>query len=65
MIELLASMGRAMLVTGTTLFRMADGRIAGEWTCDDSFGRMEQLGMLPTPATGSATGGSPAGGTVR
>lgn len=26
---------------------------------------MKQLGMLPTPATGSATGGSPADGTAR
>ena len=65
MIELLSSMGRAVLVTATTLFRMADRRIAGEWTCADSFGQMKQLGMLPTPATGSATGGCPAGGTVR
>jgi hypothetical protein len=65
MIELLSSMGRAVLVTGTALFRMADRRIAEEWTCGDSFGRMKQLGMLPTPAIGSAMGGSPAGGTVR
>jgi hypothetical protein len=27
--------------------------------------KMKQLGMLPTPATGSATGGSSAGGTAR
>jgi hypothetical protein len=44
---------------------MADGRIAEELTCGDSLGRMKQLGMLPTPATGSATGGSSAGGTAR
>jgi hypothetical protein len=30
-----------------------------------SHGLMKQLGMLPTPATGSATGGSPADGTAR
>ena len=56
--------GRAVLVTGTTLFRMAEGRIAEDWTCGDSLGRMKQLGMLPTPATGSATGSSPTGGTA-
>ena len=56
---------RAVPVTGNILFRMADGRIAEEWTCNDSLGRMKQLGMLPTPATGSATGGSPADGTAR
>jgi hypothetical protein len=28
-------------------------------------GLMKQLGMLPTPAAGSATGGSPADGTAR
>jgi hypothetical protein len=30
-----------------------------------SHGLMMQLGMLPTPATGSATGGDPADGTAR
>ena len=30
-----------------------------------SHGLMKHLGMLPTPATGSATGGSPADGTAR
>ena len=30
-----------------------------------SHGLMKPLGMLPTPATGSATGGSPADGTAR
>ncbi|UNK50809.1 ester cyclase [Lysobacter sp. S4-A87] len=42
--------GRAVQVTGTTLFRMADGRIAEEWTCADSLGLMKQLGLSPTPA---------------
>lgn len=56
--------GRAVQITGTTLFRMADGRIAEEWTCADSLGLMKQLGMLATPAakpatTASSTAGSP------
>jgi steroid delta-isomerase-like uncharacterized protein len=44
--------GRSVQVTGTTLFRMDDGRIAEEWTCANSLGLMKQLGMLQTtPAT--------------
>ena len=43
--------GRAVEITGTTLFRMAAGRIAEEWTCADSLGLMKQLGMMATPAT--------------
>lgn len=42
--------GRAVQTTGTTLFRVEDGRIAEEWTCADSLGLMKQLGLLPTPA---------------
>jgi steroid delta-isomerase-like uncharacterized protein len=54
--------GRAVQITGTTLFRMADGHIAEEWTCADSLGLMKQLGMLETPAATPATKvGSPAG----
>jgi steroid delta-isomerase-like uncharacterized protein len=45
--------GRAVQMTGTTLFRMDDGRIAEEWTCADSLGLMRQLGMLATPAAAS------------
>lgn len=47
--------GRAVEITGTTLFRMTDGRIAEEWTCADSLGLMKQLGMLPKPAAAPAT----------
>lgn len=54
--------GRAVEMTGTTLFRMDDGRIAEEWTCANSLGLMNQLGLLATPAAPPATGGSsPAG----
>ena len=55
--------GRAVQVTGTTLFRLDDGRIAEEWTCADSRGLMKQLGMLQTTAAASATGSSAAGAT--
>ena len=54
--------GRAVQVTGTTLFRMADGRIAEEWTCADSLGLMKQLDLLATPVATPATAASaPAG----
>ena len=46
--------GRTVEMTGTTLFRMADGRIAEEWTCANSLGLMRQLGMLPTAAAAPA-----------
>jgi steroid delta-isomerase-like uncharacterized protein len=51
--------GRAVQVTGTTLFRMADGQIAEEWTCADSLGLVKQLGLFTTPQTARATDGSP------
>lgn len=55
--------GRAVQVTGTTLFRVADGRIAEEWTCADSLGLMRQLGRLvTTPAAAPAADGSSAAG---
>ena len=54
--------GRAVQITGTTLFRMAEGRVAEEWTCADSLGLMKQLGMLATPAAAPATDGSSAAG---
>ena len=50
--------GRAVQMTGTTLFRMADGRIAEEWTCADSLGLMRQLGLSATPASTQANNGS-------
>ena len=54
--------GRPVQITGTTLFRMADGQIAEEWTCADSLGLMKQLGLLATPAAApAADGSSPSG----
>jgi steroid delta-isomerase-like uncharacterized protein len=51
----LPATGRAVQITGTTLFRMDDGRIAEEWTCANSLGLMKQLGMLQkTAATPSS-----------
>lgn len=51
--------GKSVETTGTTLFRMDDGRIAEEWTCANSLGLMRQLGMIQStaPATGDAAKG--------
>lgn len=57
--------GRSVEITGTTVFRLAEGRIAEEWTCANSLGLMKQLGLLPTPAPARATGSHPAGATGR
>jgi steroid delta-isomerase-like uncharacterized protein len=57
----LPATGRAVQITGTTLFRMDDGRIAEEWTCANSLGLMKQLGMLQTTAPAPSTGRSAAG----
>jgi steroid delta-isomerase-like uncharacterized protein len=46
--------GRAVEISGTTLFRIADGRIAEEWTCADSLSLMRQLGLSATPAAARA-----------
>jgi steroid delta-isomerase-like uncharacterized protein len=54
----LPATGRAVQITGTTLFRIADGRIAEEWTSADSLGLMKQLGLLATPAAAPAADGS-------
>ncbi len=50
--------GRAVEMTGTTLFRLDGGRIAEEWTCANSLGMMKQLGLLQTSASRAATGGN-------
>lgn len=48
--------GKAVEITGTTLFRLDDGRIAEEWTCANSLGLMRQLGMVqPTTPAPAAT----------
>jgi len=55
--------GRSVETHGTTLFRMAEGRIAEEWTCANSLGLMRQLGMLPTPVAASAADAAAKGGS--
>lgn len=48
--------GRSVEITGTTLFRMDEGRIAEEWTCANSLGMMRQLGLLQAAAPAAETG---------
>jgi steroid delta-isomerase-like uncharacterized protein len=55
--------GRAVKMTGTTLFRLADGRIAEEWTCANSLGLMRQLGMVQVSAAVPAAGSAPEAAT--
>lgn len=42
--------GKKVRVTGMRIFRVANGRIAEEWSIDDMMGLMQQLGVMPTPA---------------
>ena len=42
--------GKQATVTGITIDRIADGRIAESWDNWDTLGLMQQLGAIPTPA---------------
>ena len=39
--------GKAIVLTGTYIRRVADGRVAEEWDTTDIFGLAQQLGMIP------------------
>jgi steroid delta-isomerase-like uncharacterized protein len=56
----LPATGRAVEITGTTLFRLDDGRIAEEWTCANSLGLMKQLGLVETTTAAAAARKTPA-----
>jgi steroid delta-isomerase-like uncharacterized protein len=43
--------GKRVEVTGTTIFRLVDGKIAEEWTSGDALGLLRQLGLAPRPAS--------------
>lgn len=43
--------GKQGTVTGITIDRIADGKIAESWTNWDTLGLMQQLGAVPAPAT--------------
>ena len=44
----IAPTGKRVTITGISIHRVADGRIAEEWQEWDSLGLMEQLGVIPT-----------------
>ena len=41
--------GKSSTVTGVTVDRIANGKIAETWGIFDQFGMMQQLGVIPTP----------------
>jgi steroid delta-isomerase-like uncharacterized protein len=42
--------GRHISVDAISLFRIADGKIAEEWTVWDALGLLQQVGAVPAPA---------------
>jgi steroid delta-isomerase-like uncharacterized protein len=42
--------GRGVELSGITISRCADGRIAEEWELVDALGALQQIGALPAPA---------------
>jgi hypothetical protein len=41
--------GKEASITGTDIYRIADGKIAEQWVEGDLLGLLQQLGILPTP----------------
>jgi len=46
-----APSGKTISITGTSTFRLGDGRIQEIWVNMDRLALMQQLGLLPPPAT--------------
>jgi steroid delta-isomerase-like uncharacterized protein len=46
--------GKWVEIAGITIDRVADGKIAESWTCFDTLGMMQQLGIVPEPQTAGA-----------
>lgn len=42
--------GRAVTLAGVHVVRVADGKIAEHWGCNDDLGLMRQIGALPEPS---------------
>ena len=47
----IAPTGKEVTVSGMTISRLADGKIAEEWELMDALGMLVQLGAVPQPAT--------------
>lgn len=41
--------GKSVAVTGTAIYRVAEGKIAEEWVNYDSLSMLQQLGAIPAP----------------
>jgi steroid delta-isomerase-like uncharacterized protein len=46
--------GKSVEIQGISIDRIADGKIAESWTCFDTLGMMQQLGVVPEPQTAGA-----------
>jgi predicted ester cyclase len=42
--------GKPIEVDAISIFRIADGQIAEEWTVWDALGLLQQVGAVPAPA---------------
>lgn len=42
--------GRQFSISGISIYRLRDGKIAEGWVNDDSLGMLQQLGLLVVPA---------------
>jgi steroid delta-isomerase-like uncharacterized protein len=45
----LSPSGRKINVTGISIFRLANGKIAEHWANEDALALLQQLGAMPTP----------------
>jgi hypothetical protein len=41
-------------MTGTTIFRLANGKLIEGWTSEDVWGLLRQIGAIPAPAEARA-----------
>jgi hypothetical protein len=46
--------GKEVSITGTEIYRIADGKFAEQWVEADVLGLLQQLGVLPTPGNGGS-----------
>lgn len=46
--------GKAVTISGTSIDRLAGGKVAEHWAEFDLLGLMQQLGVIPTPAPAAA-----------
>jgi steroid delta-isomerase-like uncharacterized protein len=45
----IAATGKRVTLTGITILRIEDGKIAERWASEDTLGMMRQLGVIPAP----------------